>query len=108
MTAWQPTRSLRLLNLTDDWALRNGASHSLASGPRATCRTWARAIAEAWPELDGLWSQSALTGRPNVTLWTPAADTFPANPEFSEHLDAAPISAVLRTIAERYASYRLI
>lgn len=107
-TSWRPTRSLRLLNLTDDWALRNGASHSLASGPRATCRTWARAIAETWPDLDGVWSQSTLTGRPNVTLWTPAADSFPLSPDFSEHLDAAPMWAILRTITLRYPSYRLI
>jgi hypothetical protein len=97
-----------LLNLTDDWALRNGASHSLASGPRTTCRTWARAIATTWPELDGLWSQSTLTGRTNVTLWTPAADAFPASPDFSEYLDAAPMWAVLREVTRRYPSYRLI
>ncbi len=107
-TSWRTIRPLRLLNLTDDWALRNGASHSLASGPRATCRTWAQAIATTWPDLDGLWSSSTLTGRPNVTLWTPAADTFPASPDFSEYLDAAPMWAILREIARRYPSYRLI
>jgi hypothetical protein len=107
-TSWRTTRPLRLLNLTDDWALRNGASHSLASGPRTTCRTWARAIATTWPELDGLWSQSTLTGRTNVTLWTPATDAFPASPDFSEYLDAAPMWAVLREVTRRYPSYRLI
>lgn len=107
-TAWQPTRPLRLLNLTDDWALRNGASHSLASGPRSSCRTWARAIAETWPDIDGLWSQSTLTGRINVTLWAPAANTFPERPDFSEYLDAAPMWAVLREITNRYSSFRLI
>lgn len=107
-TSWRPTRPLRLLNLTDDWALRNGASHALASGPRATCRSWARTIAEAWPDLDGLWSQSTLTGHINVTLWTPAADSFPAYPDFSEHLDAADMWAILKQITRRYPSYRLI
>lgn len=106
-TSWRPTRPLRLLDLTGDWALRNGASHSLASGPRSTCRTWARTIAETWPDLDGLWSQSTLTGHTNVTLWTPAVDAFPANPEFSEYLEAAPMWAVLREIAQRYPSYDL-
>lgn len=89
----------------DERVLRNGASHSLASEPRATCRTWARAIAETWPDLDGLWSPSTLTGRINVT---PAADTFPASPDFSEYLDAAPMWALLREINRRYPSYRLI
>lgn len=108
LTAWRPTRPLRLLDLTGDWALRNGASHSLASGPRATCRAWARAIAETWADVDGLRSQSTLTGRINVTLWTPAADTFPGSPEFSEYLEAAAIWAVLHKITQRYPSYRLI
>lgn len=107
-TAWRPTRPLRLLNLTGDWALRNGASHSLASGPRATCRAWARTIAAKWTDLDGLWSQSTLTGRTNVTLWTPATDTFPTVPEFSEYVEAAPMWAILREITKRYPSYRLI
>lgn len=107
-TAWQPTRPLQLLDLTEDWALRNGASHSLVSGPRSTCRTWARAIAETWPELDGLWSQSTLTGRLNVTLWAPAADSFPPHPDFSEHLASAPMWAILREITRRYPSYRLV
>lgn len=107
-TAWRPTRPLRLLDLTGDWALRNGASHSLASGPRATCRAWARAIAGTWPDLDGLWSQSTLTGRTTVALWTPAADTFPPSPDFSEDLDDAPMWRVLREITDRYPSFRLI
>ncbi len=107
-TSWRPTRPLRLLNLTDDWALRNGALHSLASGPRSTCRTWAREIAQTWPEVDGLWSQSTLTGRTNVTLWTPAADAFPPNPDFSEYLEAAPMWAVLRQITRRYPTFGLI
>lgn len=107
-TSWTPTRPLRLLDLTGDWALRNGASHSLASGPRASCRAWARAIAEAWPDLDGLWSQSTLTGRTNVTLWQPAADTFPDAPDFSEPLDSAQMWAVMREVARRYPSYRVL
>lgn len=107
-TSWTPTRPLRLLDLTGDWALRNGAAHSLVSGPRARCRTWARAIAETWPDLDGLWTQSTLTGRTNVTLWAPAADTFPPAPDFSEHLDSAPMWAILREVTRRYPSFRLI
>ncbi|GAB3199621.1 hypothetical protein GCM10027062_16790 [Nocardioides hungaricus] len=68
---------------------------------------WARAIGETWPDLDGLWSQSTLTGHTNVTLWPPATDAFPATPEFSECLEAAPMWAVLREITRRYPSYRL-
>lgn len=37
-----------------------------------------------------------------------AADSYPANPDFSEYLDAAPMWAILRTVTRRYPSYRLV
>lgn len=109
-TSWTPTRPLRLLKLTDDWCLRNGASAALTAAPHAVCRTWARAARTAFPALDGLWTGSVLTGRPNVTLWSPAADTFPSLPDFSEHLADDLLWDVLDRIAHRYrrAGYRLI
>ena len=85
-TAWNPTRPLRLLNLDGTWALRNHAAHALANAPSNVCRAWARAIRTTWPELDGLWAPSTMTGRPNVVLWTPATDSFPLRPAFSEAL----------------------
>lgn len=108
-TSWTPTRPLRLLNLTDDWCLRNGASASLTSAPQSTCRAWARAIHTAWPDLDGLWTQSILTGRANITLWAPAAETFPALPAFSERLADDLLWDRLDQLARRYsnAGYRL-
>ncbi len=109
-TSWTPIRPLRLLNLTDDWCLRNGASAVLTSGPQSVCRTWARAIRVTWPDLDGLWTRSVLTGRDNLTLWTPAGDTFPARPEFSEYLSDELLWDRLDRLAIRYrgAGYRLI
>lgn len=102
-TSWMPVRRLRLLNLTDDWLLRNGAAASLTSAPHSTCRAWARAIRETWPELDGLWTSSVLTGRANVTLWAPAAKTFPALPDFSEYLSDDVLWDRLDRLAGRYA-----
>lgn len=110
-TSWSPTRPLRLLNLTDDWALRNGASASLTSAPQSTCRSWARVIRRTWPDLDGLCTPSTLTGRNNVTLWAPAADTFPdAGPAFCEYLADDLLWSQLDHLARRYetAGFRLI
>lgn len=111
-TSWSPTRPLNLLELTDDWALRNGASASLTSAPQSTCRSWARAIRETWPDLDGLRTPSTLTGRPNIVLWAPAADTFPTRdgPSFSEYLADDLLWGHLDRLAERYrrAGFRLI
>ena len=53
-----------------------------------------------WPELDGLWAPSTMTGRPNVVLWTPAADSFPLRPAFS----AALTRTFLYTFVEQAAA----
>jgi RES domain len=86
LTAWQPQRRLRLLDLSGTWLLRNTASAALLAAPRSTCRRWARAIYTSWPELDGLYVPSTLTGRPNIVLWNAAADSIPAMPAFSRPL----------------------
>lgn len=86
LTAWQPQRSLRLLDLSGTWLLRNSASAALLAAPRSTCRRWARAICTTWPDLDGLYAPSTLTGRPNIVLWNAAADSLPTMPAFSRPL----------------------
>lgn len=109
-TSWKPTRPLSLLNITGDWWLRNGAASALTAGPRSTCRNWARQIRSTWPQLDGLSSESVLTGRPAVTLWSPAAGTFPHLPAFAEYLSGDLLWDRLDRIARRYANagYRQI
>jgi hypothetical protein len=86
LTAWQPQRRLRLLDLSGTWLLRNTASAALLAAPRSTCRRWARAIYTTWPELDGLYVPSTMTGRPNIVLWNAAADSIPTMPSFSRPL----------------------
>lgn len=86
LTGWQPSRPLRLLDLSGTWLLRNGASTALLAAPRSTCRRWARAIHTNWPDIDGLHVPSTLTGRPNVVLWNPAVNSLPTMPGFSRPL----------------------
>ena len=99
LTGWQPARPLTLLDLTGTWPIRNGASHTLTTGPRAVCRAWARAIDEQWPDLDGLWTLSTMTGRPTVALFTAAADAFPRRPAFSRPLSTPALQGALRQAA---------
>jgi hypothetical protein len=106
LTAWEPTRPLQLLDLTGAWALRNGASHALASAPRAVCRAWARAVRETWPDLDGLWAPSAMTGKPAVVLFSPAVDSFPTLPSFSRPL-AHPAVLAIAAQAAKTTGYTL-
>jgi hypothetical protein len=86
LTAWTPARDLHLLDLTGNWPIRNGSSYTLNTGRKDHCRAWARAIHSAWPELDGLWHHSSLTGRAMVTLFTHASDSFPDDPIYSQPL----------------------
>lgn len=107
LTAWTPARSLRLLDLTGDWALRNGAAHSLYAAPWRTCRAWSRAIHDAWPDLDGLWAPSTMTGQPIVVLYERASDSFPARPAFTRELSNPYVWATVAAAAGRvgYAIY---
>lgn len=108
VTAWTPTRDLRLLDLTGGWALRNGAAFSLATAPKSTCRTWARQIRGIWPDLDGLWTPSTMTGGANVVLWNPARSSLPATPVFSRPLAEPTLRAIAARIAQHELGYRLV
>jgi len=107
-TAWQPTRPLRLLDVTEGWALRNGAAAALGAAPRSTCRAWARSIATTWPDLDGLWVTSTMTGHHSVVLWNPADDSFPTAPLFSRPLGDPTLLSILRRIAAKDLNYRIL
>lgn len=105
VTVWVPTRPLRLLDLTGSWALRNGGSYALAAAPRSTCRTWARKIRVTWPDLDGLWTPSTMTGQPIVVLWNPSVDSFPTSPMFSRPLSEPTIALSIARIASEKLGY---
>jgi RES domain-containing protein len=108
ITAWTPTRDLRLLDLTGSWALRNGAAFALATAPKSTCRAWARQIRATWPDLDGLWAPSTMTGGANVVLWNPAHSSLPAAPDFSRPLAEPTVHAITTRIARHELGYRVI
>ncbi|MGI8947688.1 MAG: RES family NAD+ phosphorylase [Ornithinimicrobium sp.] len=100
LVGWTPTRALELLDLTGTWAVRNGASASLHAAPRSTCRRWAQAIRETWPELDGLRAPSTITLRPMVVLFAPALDSFPDGPALARALDHPDLSGVFVDAAD--------
>lgn len=82
LTAFQTTRTVRLLDITGDWPTRAGASQAIASGPRNRAQAWARAIYDAYPALEGLWYPSSMHGgHPAVVLFERAADVLPSDPE---------------------------
>jgi hypothetical protein len=107
LTAWQPQRRLHLLDLSGTWLLRNTASAALLAAPRSTCRRWARAIYTTWPDLDGLYVPSTMTGRPNIVLWTAAADSFPPMPLFSRPLTHPLVWSIAQAAAAEIG-YRIL
>ncbi|AGZ51531.1 RES family NAD+ phosphorylase [Mycobacterium kansasii] len=107
LTAWKPQRKLRLLDLSGTWLLRNSASAALLAAPRSICRRWARAIYTTWPELDGLYVPSTMTGRPNIVLWTAAADSLPALPSFSRPLSHPLVWSITQAAASEIG-YRIL
>jgi cob(I)alamin adenosyltransferase len=106
LTAWRPTRPLRLLDLSGTWLLRNRASAALFAAPRAVCRRWTRRIYTTWQDLDGLQVPSTMTGRLNVTLWNTARDSMPETPLFSRPL-AQPLVWSLTFAAADEIGYRI-
>lgn len=106
LTAWEPTRPLRLLDLSGTWLIRNGASAALTVAPRATCRSWARATHLTWPHLDGLAVPSTMTGDPNVVLWNAAEDSLPESPAFSRALAHPLVWSIAQAAAARIG-YRI-
>jgi RES domain len=107
LTAFTMNRPLRLLDLTHGWPLKIGASHAINTGPKHRTRAWARALTAAWPHLDGLWTESSMTGQPCVTVFTPAVNAFPAVAQFSEPLDHPGLATDLAAAASAIG-YRLI
>lgn len=95
LAGWVPSRPLRLLDLTGNWLLHNHASASLSAGRKDRCRNWAQAIRRTWPDLDGLWVGSTMTGAPMVVLYPPARDAFPASPQLSRPLDSPVLAGVV-------------
>lgn len=86
LAGWEPSRPLALLDLTGAWPIRIGASHAINTGRRDHARAWARALHTAWPEVDGLLHASAMTGSRCVTMFNPAAGSFPPSPAFHQGL----------------------
>lgn len=81
-TGFRLTRAVHLLDLTGDWPTRAGASQAIASEPRPRAQSWARAIYDAYPKLDGLWYPSSMHGGHRaLVLFERADQAIPDTPD---------------------------
>ena len=89
LVSFKLTRSVNLLDLTDTFPLRVGASQKVIQGPREHSRIWSRAFYDGYPELEGVYYLSALTNRPAIALYerTLVDSPLPPTPEFHRTLD---------------------
>ncbi|WP_336991631.1 hypothetical protein [Leucobacter sp. VD1] len=104
LAAFEVTRPLRLLDLSDsDWIAVAGGNSAISSGDRERSRVWARAIAQRYPELDGVVSASSLVPDARVVaLWAGAADALPRYPAALLPLGRDELIGVIDRIADRY------
>lgn len=104
LTAWEPSRPLELLDLAgSDFLMRIGATDTLLSASRSTCRAWARSIWEQrGGSISGLLTRSTWTGDPVVVLFPMAANHFPVAPAFTRSLDHPDVTTLARRAGRRF------
>jgi hypothetical protein len=102
------TRDVPLLDLTGLWPTRAGASTAIHSGPRPRAQAWARAIYDAFPEIEGVrYCSSMNANHPAMALFERAVTALPALPTSNDSLG----NPLLRALLLRYATrlgYRLL
>ena len=80
--------ALTVLDLSETFAIRAGASMKLMSGPKSQARNWARGFYEAYSNIDGLYFLSSMTNQPVAAIFERALDRrpFPDTPLFHRSL----------------------
>lgn len=95
--AFDTTADLRLLDLSDTWSTKAGASMAIASGPRSRARRWSQAIYSAYPDVDGLLYGSSMNGnQPCVVLYERALRVMPTSPVFHRMLVDPAVMTLLK------------
>ncbi len=114
MLAWNAFRHfgpvLRLDLAVDSpaaWATRAGGTFPMPTAPHAVTQRWARAIVEAFPDLDGVHYNSRFAGKPCVALFAPARTAMPAQPLVSLTLTDPDVGGRLAATARR-TGYQVI
>ena len=93
---------VRLLDIADNFPVRAGASSKLAAGPYSHAQNWSRGFYDSYPEIQGVYYRSSLTGRPSIALYERArsAGIFPRAPSFHRALADPPLLDALRNVVE--------
>jgi hypothetical protein len=100
---------IRLLDLTDTFCVRVGASMKLMSGPFSHSQAWSRGFHATYADIHGLYYGSSLTNRPTIALYERALSTpcFPDSPRLNRALADPALHRPLTWIASEIG-YSLI
>ncbi len=105
LTALSFVRPLRVLDVAADsegaWITRAGGTFAVSTAPHEITQRWARAIASAFPDLDGIRYNSRYAGRACMALFLPARPAMPARPQLSLPLDHPALINRLAPAAKR-------
>lgn len=99
---------LQLLNLTDTFCVRVGASMKIMTGPFAHTQAWSQGFYEAYPQIQGLYYASSLTNRPAIAFYERAntGDLFPSTTRLHRELANPLLHRPLQIVAQEIG-YRL-
>ena len=105
LTGLSFTRPVTVIDIATDsagaWATRAGGTYALSTGRHHITQRWARHIAEAHPDIDGLRYNSRFAGTPCLALFTPAATAMPHRPQLSLPLTHPDLAARIAGAARR-------
>lgn len=89
LVSFSLSRPIRLLDLTDTFPVRAGASMKVVNGPRSYSREWSAAFYAAYDTIEGLYYFSTMTNRPSFALYERALNDspIPSTPNFHRALD---------------------
>lgn len=108
LATFEIAREVPLLDLTGLWPTRAGASTAIHSGPRPRTQAWARAISDAFPQIEGVvYCSSMNANQPCMALFERAATALPPLPTSNDALSSPLLRALLLRFATRLG-YRLL
>jgi hypothetical protein len=100
LVRFETVRDVSLLDLTNLWPTKAGASMAINSGSRARARKWSRAIYSAYVNVEGLLYCSAMHGNKlTVALYDRAKSAMPVTPAFNRALIDPSMTTILSNAA---------
>ncbi len=101
LAAHEATRDVIVLDLTQAWPTRTGASMVINDGPRAITRQWSAAIYDAYPHVDGLlYASSMYKHEPCIALYERGRDSLPRHPSLDRALSDPGLFDTLAAVAD--------